>query len=251
VEEFELNIKTEQLLISKNKIIGILFLILIIFSLIFSLDQPNSVALGDTILRNIGLKAWSNKTQGYHYTVIYSFVLFIIGYKGAIHFLKDIYPRVTKKLSAVLIIFVILFPSIYSTVNKTIETFSNGINAVDYNRKESNCTFKTDSNGNVVLSANLEFINYSNKDVKFYIKLVPNKFILDKIVSKEPITATNFNANSPKEFILYPKSIQNFQVSFKTAFKNTFKNGLGFQGNTGGLNIIIFTKDKDKQFIKN
>jgi hypothetical protein len=74
---------------------------------------------------------------------------------------------------------------------------------------------------------------------------------LDKIVSKEPITATNFNANSPKEFILYPKSIQNFQVSFKTAFKNTFKNGLGFQGNTGGLNIIIFTKDKDKQFIKN
>jgi hypothetical protein len=245
VEEFKLNIKIEQI-INNKKIIGILFLLLIIFALLFSFEPPNSVALGDNILKNIGLKAWSNGTQGYHYTVIYSFVLFIIGYKGATHFLKDIYPRFTKKLLVAFVILAILFPSIYSTINKTIKTFSNGINAIGYNRGKSNCNFKTDSHGDVVLSANLEFINYSNKEVKFYIKLVPHKPFLDNVISKEPITATNFNSNSPKEFTVYPKSTQNFQVSFKTVLKN----GLSFQGNMGDLNIIIFTKDKEKQFIK-
>ncbi|WP_411682910.1 hypothetical protein [Clostridium thailandense] len=230
-----------------KKVKGTIFFILAIFGLIFSIEIPNSVAMGDIILRMVGLKVWSNETQGFHYTVVYSFVMVIIGYKGVTHYLNNIYPKIIRLFPIILVVIVILFSSINSTVNKTVKTLSKGINAVDYNRKTSSCDFKTDSYGDVMLSGNLQFQNFSNEDVKFYIKLIPDSFFADEISSKEPIIATNSYSNSPNEFILHSKSVQNFQVYFKTSSKN----GLARQGNIQNLNIIIFNKDKEKQFIKN
>lgn len=80
----------------KKKIIGISFFVLIIFAWSFSFETPNSVSFGDIVLKKIGLKAWSNGTQGLHYTAIYSLILVIIGYKGVTYFLKDVFPRLTK-----------------------------------------------------------------------------------------------------------------------------------------------------------
>lgn len=239
--------KRFQQTVGMKKIIGILFFILIIGIILISAETPNSVAIGDIILRKIGLKSWSNGTQGFHYMLIYSLILLIIGYKGVIYFLQDFYPGFTKKLPVILIVLLVFQPSIYSAINKTIKTFSNGINSVEYSMETSGCDYKIDNDGNVVLNGNLQFKNYSNKEVKFYIKLLPRKIDMDNIINEESVTATSAETNAPQEFILEPKSSENFQVFFKTTSKKRREIS---QGRMQNLNVIIFSKDKEIQFVK-
>jgi hypothetical protein len=183
--------KEFQQTIGVKKIIGFLFFILIVVIIMISAETSNSVAIGDIILRKVGLKAWSNGTKGYHYMLIYSLILLIAGYKGIVYFLQDFYPKFTKRLPIIIIVLLIFQPPIYSSINKTIKTLSTGVKAIQYNRDTSICNYKTDDNGNVILNANLTFENYSNTEVKFYIKLLPNKIFINSINNEDFITATN------------------------------------------------------------
>jgi hypothetical protein len=233
-----------KLSFNKKKLLGILFVALIIFSIIFSLGNINSVSLGDTILRKLGLKPWSNGTEGLHYTVLYSFAILIIGYNGAYHYLNDIYPKFVKRIPMFIIVFLLLFPAIQPTIDKTTKSFSKGLNAIDYRKDISYCKFTTDNSGNVVFNTHLQFQNYSNKDVKVYIKLVPDNLLPDNLPSKDPIVARDIRSNEPKEFLIHAKSLQGLEVEFKTNLKAT----TSYQGNAQGLNLIVYDKDQEKSF---
>ena len=64
---------------SQNKKIGLgsISLLLLMFGILFSFSWKNTEALGDTILRFLGLSPWSNGETGTHYTIIYSLIFFI------------------------------------------------------------------------------------------------------------------------------------------------------------------------------
>ncbi|MGL5084799.1 MAG: hypothetical protein ACRC68_03645 [Clostridium sp.] len=68
--------------------------------------QTNVVFFGDNILNTVGLKAWSNGTQGTHYTVFYSLIFFIssvvIGYK----FEENIGSKLGKILSLIMLVII-------------------------------------------------------------------------------------------------------------------------------------------------
>ena len=83
-----------------NKLgIGSFSLLLFTLGILFSFSFGDYGALGDVMLRNIGIKPWSDGNTGLHYTLIYSLAFFIpaliIGYK----FKSDLGAKVGKSLS--------------------------------------------------------------------------------------------------------------------------------------------------------
>jgi len=92
-------------LISKRIGWGTLSLVLFILAILFSFSFPDKPAVGDIILNNLGLKAWSNGVSGVHYTVIITIVFLCLSYYVGNKFSDNIFAKIGKKLS---IIFTIL-----------------------------------------------------------------------------------------------------------------------------------------------
>lgn len=59
---------------------GTISLLLFVLAIVWSFSYQRTFCLGDTVLRFLGLKAWSNGNTGIHYTVFYSFVFLIPGF---------------------------------------------------------------------------------------------------------------------------------------------------------------------------
>ena len=71
---------------------------------------------------------------------------------------------------------------------------------------------------------------------------------MEDIVNMNSITATDLDDDKKQEFIIHSKAVQSFHCLFETASK---KGTTRLQGSMQNLNIIIFTKDNERQFIKN
>ncbi|WHY84651.1 hypothetical protein QNH39_18615 [Neobacillus novalis] len=91
---------------SQNKKIGMgsISLLLLMFGILFSFSWKNTEALGDTILRFLGLNPWSNGEMGTHYTIIYSLIFFIpaliLGHK----YKSNLGAKLGRNLSLIMII---------------------------------------------------------------------------------------------------------------------------------------------------
>ncbi len=83
---------------------GTISLLLFIFGILFSFSFGNREALGDIILRFLGLNPWSDGDTGTHYTIIYSLIFFIpaliLGYK----FKNNLGAKLGRMLSLIAII---------------------------------------------------------------------------------------------------------------------------------------------------
>lgn len=64
---------------SKIKVKGILSLIFMTLSFFMMMDTKYNKALGDYVVESIGLKSWSAIDTGFHLTIIYFGILFLIG----------------------------------------------------------------------------------------------------------------------------------------------------------------------------
>lgn len=86
--------------------LGSISILLFILGILFIVTFNNGVCIGDNILNSVGLKSWSNVTQGTHYTIFYSLIFFIpsviIGYK----FKKNIGSKWGKVLSLIMLIII-------------------------------------------------------------------------------------------------------------------------------------------------
>lgn len=231
----------------KKKVLGAIWFILILFSISLVYSTSNSSAWGDELLRKAGLRAWSKGTEGLHYTVIAALIIIILAYSRVIYYLKDIYPKVTRRLPVILIIFFMIYPGIYLNIHKAILAHSKGLNAIEYYRKESSLKFYNEEDKYIKLVGQIEFENMDNELVKFNVKLIPDSFFLKDFYDKEFITATKSDTGEIEEFIVYPHTKQIMPISFKVKADKSFSN---LNGRMTDLNIIIFDKDKEKVFIK-
>ncbi len=65
----------------KAKAIIIFSVALMLFSCAFGFTwSKHGFCLGDSVLKTLGLSAWSNGTSGTHYTAIFALVLFLIAF---------------------------------------------------------------------------------------------------------------------------------------------------------------------------
>lgn len=70
--------------------LGSLSLLLCIIGILFTFTfAGHKESFGDAVIRFIGLKTWSNGTEGTHYTIYYSFIFFIASIFMGFKFRKD------------------------------------------------------------------------------------------------------------------------------------------------------------------
>ncbi|ARF14691.1 hypothetical protein [Sporosarcina ureae] len=88
--------------------LGSLSLLIFVLGLLFSVSIGKYDAIGDHVLRFIGVNPWSNGGTGLHYTIFYSLVFYIpallIGYK----FKDDLGAKVGRNLSMILVVSILV-----------------------------------------------------------------------------------------------------------------------------------------------
>lgn len=79
--------------------IGSLSAVIFVITIVFSLSTRNRDAIGDWVLNSVGLKAWSNGTNGIHYTIIVTIVLLFISWFIGRKYPDNFGAALSKKLS--------------------------------------------------------------------------------------------------------------------------------------------------------
>ncbi len=84
--------------------LGTISLLLIIVGILLSLSFGGfrGVCLGDNVLGYLGLKAWSNGTDGIHLTVYYSLIFFLSAFIVAVKNKNDLGAGVGKIISLII-----------------------------------------------------------------------------------------------------------------------------------------------------
>lgn len=96
-----------------NKKIGIgsISLLLCAMGILFAFSFGDRGCYGDIILKFIGLNAWSNGSNGIHYTIFYSLIFFIPSFIVGYKFKSNLGAALGKILSLIMLILIIMvFP---------------------------------------------------------------------------------------------------------------------------------------------
>ncbi|PKM76923.1 MAG: hypothetical protein CVU90_10120 [Firmicutes bacterium HGW-Firmicutes-15] len=230
---------------TRKKILGVLSIALLLFAFMFGSTTQSEYSLGDIILRFLGLKAWSLESvglsrQGYHYTVLYAIGFVILGYVGAKHFLKEVYPKIIELLPTFTLMLFFTSNLLFSWGYGLVLSFSTGVNAVDYFPAQSNCTFKLNPESKLTsFSCNIMLKNYSYDEVKFNLRIQNPYF--DFIMVSLPDQDSQDNPTL-KEFTLLPKEEKIVTFSIEDD-SNPYT-----AGSITRPNITIFNKESRKDF---
>lgn len=211
---------------------GIAFLLLTLFSLVFTLNHHLGYSLADSFLIKLGIPTWSNEYGtgiNFHYTILIGLPLFWIGYKYSRFYLNNIYPVFMRRLIFICIAFIFVYPAVTDKMMYLIKFNATGVDAVTYYQRESKCTFHSNPETLGNMSCNLILVNYSGKSMVISVK--PN------------IAKTNYWKDIKKYFEgieLEPESIQllpRSKINIGTAFK--FKQTNHFNGSGSIENVAV------------
>ncbi len=234
--------------IKKN--LGILSLALLIFAFMFGVMTPSGFCIGDSVLRSIGLKAWSNESAeraviGFHNTFLFSLAFAILGYTGAKHNLKNIYPKLVEKLPLIAVILFLSSSLLFNWGYSVVLSFSKGVNAVDYLPEQSSCNYTIGpANNEILYSYQITLRNYSKSMVKFNMQVQKPS---NDWINMSDVMTTDVQGQQPlREFILEPEETKEFQ--FKMKNQDT-ENSSSFFGSLHRPNIVIFDEKSSREFI--
>lgn len=96
----------------KTKILSIVLLLLIPFSIIFNFEFSNGFILGKSILTSLGIPSYSNGNTGWYFPGIIGLTLLAIGWIGSTKLLKGRYTRLVDNILWFVLGFILLLKSI-------------------------------------------------------------------------------------------------------------------------------------------
>lgn len=232
-----------------KRFLGILSIALLIFAFMFGVTTPSGYCLGDSIIRALGFKAWSMEsaehiTNGFHYTFLFSLAFAILGYAGAKYNLKEIFPKLAKKLPLIVIILFFTSTLLFTWGYGLVLSFSKGVNAVDYVPAQSNCNFASDQFTDLVsYSYQITLKNHSNNAVKFNMQ-VQNP-LNNSSVTMWDVSAINAQGKQTlKEFTLQPRE----QKTNRFVMEVQDPKRSSINGSMNRPNIIISNKESSRHF---
>lgn len=123
---------------SKIRVKGILSLIFMTLSFFMMMDTKYNKALGDYVLEFIGLKSWTAVDRGFHLTVIYFGVLFLI---GIFFVIQNVVVGWDKRKRVVLLYSVILILIYYFSIASIFSLFksnSEGLLTIGFENASDN-----------------------------------------------------------------------------------------------------------------
>jgi hypothetical protein len=204
---------------NKNTIIGILFLLLMVFGLFFSAEASNGFCLGDYLLNQLGLKSWQNDEEqlGLRYIFFYALAFVVIGWRGAAKYLKASQPNLVKALPWIFVALLFIVPKATEHAKNTYYSFQEGIQVVEYHADDSKCNVDTEGQKQR-LSGTIVLTNHSKEELQVSVKLVDKKYFVEDLVLK--------NEQNQSTYVLIPKHKNFLDFEFYTdKDKTIFHNG--------------------------
>lgn len=235
-----------MVIMSRKKILGILSLVLLVFAFMSGVEAQSGYSMGDNILRFVGIKAWSKETaehipQGFHNTFLLSLGLFALGYTGAKHYLKEIYPKLVDRLPAIAFFLFLTASPLFNWGYGIVLSSNKGINSVIYMPRQSSYHYQNASslsNSEITNQYHIMLRNYSNDVVKFNMQVQKPT---GSSFAMEDVTETDSQGQQTlKEFTLQPGEIKNFEFTLETRDTNI--------GGGNSPNITIYDGQSSRQF---
>lgn len=213
---------------------------ILLMSLIFycMITTKYTHALGDHILEFVGLNSWTGDYSGFHLTIIYFGIPFIISLlaveRYVINGLNISRMRVFLGFVVLMTIFYLLTGMIVSNIKKN----SPGLLSIAFNAENSNINYSTKDNELVEFTAEFELTNYSNEKRTFYISIDRPSYRQDGI---EAINFYSYNGDKAT-FQLEGNETKIFSISindYKVVGGKEFLNG----SLSGTVEEIVLTND--------
>lgn len=154
---------------SMKKFKGLIGIGLIIFGLIFGINTYQHQAAGDTILRFLGLPAWSNNAEstGLHYSAILALIIVVAGFILAVSHYKEV-PRIRLKLVLGSIAIAVLYPLFTEQSMFILKSNAKGLEAVEYIKNKSTCEYET-MDDQLIIDCSVKINNYGKNTEDVYV----------------------------------------------------------------------------------
>ena len=147
--------------------LGIVSTSMMVFAVILGASNRSGVSLGDTVFNAVGIPSWSNGYSGFHFTLLLSLILFILGVVDA----RKVFSR--KKLVILIFVCLILVPPITLQGRICLLRLQSGLKTVEYNMNPSHLDFSSTEDRKLNINGTLILTNYGKTPITFGIKL-PN-----------------------------------------------------------------------------
>ncbi len=200
-------------------------------------------ALGDYLLRGIGLKAWTGDSSGFHLTILFFAVAALIANYFVMRFAVDEYGMRGRRVFLLTAIFLTCFTILTNTTALGIKGNYEDLRTIGYD-PNSRISFNADTDMKITsFEADLQLTNYAKASRAFYLTLVfpdhGESKMYHRILTKE---------NEPFLFVLGGKESRSFTINLE-GFNVKYESASGIDGSTGGhgnIPSVILTDEKGK-----
>lgn len=154
-----------------NKTKGKLSILFMCISFYMMITTKYMHALGDYLLEFIGLHSWTGDHSGFHLTIIYFGVLFVIGLLLVKQHAVDGLNMKRRDIFIVFIGVVTIFYFITGATVTTIKKNSSGLLAIGYNDPDGQFHYESRDYEFTDFEVELSLTNYSNEKKIFYLNI--------------------------------------------------------------------------------
>lgn len=217
---------------------GISSVTLIILAFIFGVSTQSGFSLGDEIFWDLGISPWSNGQFGFHYTIIVSLILLIV---GGITAKTEVPPR---RIGGLILFLIVLSPLIVSLIKPVYFKMHSGLGAIEYEYKRSYFDKRSSENNKELnITGQIVLTNYGRDSLEIGIKIPSNDRIQQEWLSNDLILTEKEGSEENRRFKL-PPGERRIISTFSTvpSKKGTFESGT-----MNGPNLILFTDHESLQ----
>ena len=222
-----------------NKVKGGLSIFFMSLSFYMMITTKYARPLGDYVLEFIGLPSWTGDYTGFHLTIIYFWVLFIIGLSLVKKYARDGLNMKKRRVFLVFIGLIVVFNTMTGATVKTIKKNSPGLLSIGYNSENGRMSYESRDYEFTQFVADFELTNYSDEKKTFHIGLDNSSYEKDGFDS---INFYLFDGNQAT-FELEAGQTTAFSLSlddYHVTGGRKHENGSG----NGTIQQVILTNDK-------
>lgn len=170
-----------------------------------------------------------------YYSGIITYVLFYYSLKGINKYKETFLTKTFFRRLVTMMILLGMMPGLWGSLIKTYKSFSNDLNSIYIERKNSSVEFRGTKN-NIMVAGNINLINCSNEKREFYVKIkVPANSTVD--IKDEYITLK-------EKVTIHPKNEEFIQVNEEFNFVNERIS----QYNSRAFEYVIYNEEDEVVF---
>lgn len=216
---------------------------IICFGILMGITTKSGFSLGSSMFQFFGLQSWSREQIGLYYPGILSIVLIVLGVFMARKHVSF------KNVFIIILAGILVAPFVVSWGKVAYLKTSTGINAMEYNRKQSNFKVQIENGSEIItIRGNIKLTNHGNEKVSFYMVLRPRDHEKNResgwFVEDIELYEKNIN-NDFVNFVLEPGQSKSIDVYSEIPNYNQI---YYMEGNLNGPDLVIYNEHEKKHY---